>query len=231
MGRSKAQSIVDWVLNLPIIAYFLLNLSVAYLLYFLRPVFFGSVHGTRFLRYVPAVDPIGVDLKQMLSYSASWAFHGQTPYVGSNLYPPLASILVVPLLFVDFFTAYKIVTPVTLLSIALSSLFVSRCITRDKHSATLLLLLFASGAVSYGFQFQLERGQFNVIAITLCLAAVYLYHYHHKHRLEAYALFSLAVQLKVYPATFILMFVRDWRDWLIQSQLGRRALTRPIGSQ
>lgn len=213
MNRSREQSIVDWAVNLPIVAYFLLCLSIAYLLYFIRPVFFGSVHGMQFLRYIPAVDPIGVDLKQLLSYSASWAVGGQTPYVGSNLYPPLASILASPLLYVDTFTAYKIVTFLTLLSFALSAFLVSRCIAKGASNSTLLLLLFVSGALSYGFQFELERGQFNVIAFTLCLAAVYLYHHHHKYRFVAYALFSIAVQLKVYPAIFILMFVGDWWDW------------------
>ncbi|MDO8755293.1 MAG: glycosyltransferase 87 family protein, partial [Anaerolineales bacterium] len=32
-------------------------------------------------------------------------------------------------------------------------------------------------------------------------------------RYFAYALFSLAVQLKLYPLIFIVMLVKDWRDW------------------
>ena len=82
-----------------------------------------------------------------------------------------------------------------------------------RRDTSLILLFFLTGLVSYGFQFELERGQFNVIAFAACLSAIYLFHYHHKFRYFAYLLFSLAVQLKLYPAIFVVMFVRDWRDW------------------
>ncbi|MEW5938791.1 MAG: glycosyltransferase 87 family protein [Chloroflexota bacterium] len=87
---------------------------------------------------------------------------------------------------------------------------------RDVHpprNDVLILLFFLAGLFSYGFQFELERGQFNVIAFACALTAVYLFHYHEKWRTLAYLLFSLAVQLKLYPAIFVLMLVEDWRDW------------------
>jgi hypothetical protein len=62
-------------------------------------------------------------------------------------------------------------------------------------------------------QFELERGQFNIIAFTLCILAIYLFHCHGTFRHLAYLLFSVAVQIKIYPAIFIFMFIKDWRDW------------------
>jgi hypothetical protein len=52
-----------------------------------------------------------------------------------------------------------------------------------------------------------------VFTLLLCLTSIYIFHYHPKYRLLAYILFSLSVQLKLYPAIFIVMFVDDWRDW------------------
>jgi hypothetical protein len=45
------------------------------------------------------------------------------------------------------------------------------------------------------------------------MLAIWLFHFRPRARLAAYALFTLAIQLKVYPAIFAVMFVRDWRIW------------------
>jgi hypothetical protein len=83
----------------------------------------------------------------------------------------------------------------------------------DRKYFPLALLLFVTGLFSYGFQFELERGQYNVFTVLLCLTSIYIFHYHPKYRLLAYFLFSLSVQLKLYPAIFIVMFVDDWGNW------------------
>jgi predicted branched-subunit amino acid permease len=66
---------------------------------------------------------------------------------------------------------------------------------------------------SYGFQFELERGQSNIIAFSLGVLAVYLYHSRDDLDYLAYLLFSTSLQMKIYPAILIVMFIRDWRDW------------------
>jgi hypothetical protein len=76
-----------------------------------------------------------------------------------------------------------------------------------------VVLLAATGLFSHGLIFELERGQFNLIAMTFCLAGLALFHRCPRRRLLAYVLFSLAVQLKVYPAIFVLLLVDDSRDW------------------
>ena len=76
------------------------------------------------------------------------------------------------------------------------------------------MLIFITGLTSYGFQFELERGQFNVIAMALCFSAIFLFHRKPKLSWLAYILFTIAIQLKLYPAIYILFFVRDWKDIL-----------------
>jgi hypothetical protein len=83
----------------------------------------------------------------------------------------------------------------------------------DKKNLPLVLLFFITGLTSYGLQFELERGQYNVFTFLLCLWAIYIFHYHPKYRILAYLLFSLSVQLKIYPAIFIVMLIDNWRDW------------------
>ena len=121
-----------------------------------------------FPEYIPAIDPIGVDLQQMLSYSDSLFTAKQTPYIGFNLYPPLASVLFIPLLTVKFSLAYRIVTLVNIISYVLMTLVLVLRIGKERQVSSLLMLIFITGVFSYGFQFELERGQFNVIATFTC---------------------------------------------------------------
>jgi hypothetical protein len=169
----------------------------------------------QFARYVPAMDPIGIDLRAMLSYSESWFVAEQTPYIGHNLYPPLASVLFTPLLFVDSYLAYKIITVINVFCyVIITFVFpLYACRERPASSLLLLMLVFATGLFSYGFQFELERGQFNVIAIFMCFLAIWIYHNHNKYRYFGYMLFIISVQLKIYPLIFIVMLIGDWRDW------------------
>jgi hypothetical protein len=181
----------------------LLGFGVAFLAFFLGPVFLSSKEVMRFPHYVPAQSPIGVDLQQMLSYSGSLVA-GRTPYIGSNLYPPLAAVLFAPLLLLRFETAYAFVTVFTVLAYVLSVLVLPALLSRERRVTPVVMLVFATGLFSYGLQFELERGQFNVLAMTACLCGLYAWHRHPKRRAVAYVLFSLGVQLKLYPAIFVL---------------------------
>ena len=163
--------------------------------------------------YVPANGYIGEDLGQMLTYSESWFITKQTPYIGKNLYPPLASVLFTPLLGIEFSVAYKIVKLVNVLFYVLMTLILPLRISKERQVTSLLMLFFITGLFSYGFQFELERGQFNVIAAGTCFIAIWIYHYHNRYRCLAYFLFTISVQLKVFPAIFIVMFITNWHDW------------------
>jgi hypothetical protein len=49
----------------------------------------------------------------------------------------------------------------------------------------------------------------------LCLAAIYIFHHRPKRRWLAYLLFTISVQLKLYPAIFIFALIEDWSAWKI----------------
>jgi hypothetical protein len=167
----------------------------------------------QFPEYVPAKGFIGEDLGQMLSYSESWFIFKQSPYIGMNLYPPLASVLFTPLLGFEFSAAYQIVTLVNVFFYMLLTLVLPLRIGKEKQVTSLLMLFFITGLFSYGFQFELERGQFNVIAMVACFFAIWIFHNHNKYRFVAYILFTISVQMKLFPAIFIVMFITDWHDW------------------
>jgi hypothetical protein len=162
--------------------------------------------------YIPNLNPIGRDLTTMTNLIKGWFSAAQSPYT-IQFYPPLTYIIFAPLLLINNpLTLYRLFTLFTFLNYCILTLLLPLKII-DKKYFSLALLLFVTGLVSYGFQFELERGQYNVFAFVLCLASIYIFHYHRKYRLLAYLLFSLSVQLKLYPAIFIFMFVDDWRDW------------------
>jgi hypothetical protein len=200
----------------------LAGLVVAYVAFFVYPVFLNPERTMKFIPYVVKIDPIGLDLAQMLDYSRMWFLRKQSPYVGANPYPPLATVVFVPLLFVDATTAYHLMTLLTLVCYVVCVLVLPWLLNRRAERAPLLLMVFITGLFSYGLHFELERGQFNLLAVSCCLFALYLFHHHDRAKYLAYLLFCLAVQLKIYPAIFVLLFVKDSRDW-------RRNLTRIFG--
>jgi Gpi18-like mannosyltransferase len=57
------------------------------------------------------------------------------------------------------------------------------------------------------------RGYGTTPSLFTCLWAIYIFHFHPKYRIFAYLLFSLSVQLKLYPAIFIVMLIDNWKDW------------------
>jgi len=165
-----------------------------------------------FFKDVPAIDPIGIDLKQMLGFSESLFVAQKAPYV-LNAYPPLASVLFAPLLLVPISGAYRIVVFFITFCYLIMTLMIPLRISRERVFSPLLMLVLVTGLFSYGFQFELERGQWNVIAVSMCFLAIWIFHYHPRYRFLAYALFTISVQLKIYPLVFIFMFVDNWRDW------------------
>ena len=75
------------------------------------------------------------------------------------------------------------------------------------------MLIYLVGLTSYGIHFELERGQFIIISIALAFFGIFLFHKYPKPTWLAYILFILSIQLKIYPAVFIFLFIREWRNW------------------
>ena len=190
------------------------GLLVAFFLFSLVPMFLNAdLRFQYFNRYLPDKFPIGLDLQTLLGRVETW-FELKTPYPGDipQFYPPLTYVFFSPLTMVEYPQAFLIMTLVTLFAFVILTLLLPiRMHPNGNHAV--VFFLFAVTLFSYGFQFELERGQYNVLTFLFCILAVYIYHFHHKYRYIAYLLFSIAVQLKVFPAIFILMFVKDWRDW------------------
>jgi hypothetical protein len=212
MRKESIETIVGRISGAPILAWILPGFFLSYLAFFLLPVFI-TAPVMQFFQYIPSPDPIGVDLKQTLDFSRSWLSSIQTPYVGTNLYPPLSSALFAPLLVLDFASAYRALTLLTTVCYVVMTLGFPVLLGKDRNGMSAVLLVLMTGLFSYGFQFELERGQFDVISVFLAFLAIWIFHYHSRHSILAYALFTISVQLKIYPLIFVFMLIRDWRDW------------------
>ena len=212
MCKTRIKSLLKYILNAPLLTLVLLGFSTSYIFFFVFPIFLSAQVMQNF-KSAPSLDYIGGDLRLMLSYSESWFISKQTPYIGYNLYPPLASVLFTPFLIVGFSLAYKIVTIVNVFCYFLITLVFPFLIGKERQVSPLLILVFITGLFSYGFQFELERGQFNVIAMSICFLAIWIFYYRNWYRYFAYFLFAISVQLKVFPLIFIVMFVSDWSEW------------------
>ncbi len=213
LGR-QIQNLLDQILDLPIITWVLIGFLFIYLMLSMSPMFLSSNLQMNYLvNYIPNLNPIGNDLTEMVGLIKGWATENQSPYITQRFYPPLTYIFFTPLLLIkDQLALYRLFTLFTFFSYCFLTLWLPLKIINKKHFL-LALLLFITGLFSYGFQFELERGQYNIITFLFCLTSVYIFHYHPKYRLPAYFLFSLSIQLKLYPAIFVVMFVDDWRAW------------------
>ncbi len=186
---------------------------VLYVLFFLFPVFFAKLKIQYFVKYIPYewVSFIGNDIRWTIERIEEWLTLKQSPFSGF-FYPPLTVFIFAPFMILGYPGYFKLITIITLFGYIIATLLIPIFVTPKKNT-TLLLLFFVTGLFSYGLQFEMDRGQFNLIAFTACFLAIYLFHYHPKLRYFSYLLFTLAVQLKMYPIIFILMFVKDWRKW------------------
>jgi hypothetical protein len=168
------------------------------------------------------ISPIGADLRAMMTFVQASLGRGGTPYVGTATFPPLSYVLFRPLLLMQPSQRYLVVFFMTVACYAMSAFWFPLSVSGEKQVRPELLLVFGTGLISYGLQFELERGQFHVIAMFLAFLAIWLYHSRKGQEIWAFVLFSLSVQLKLYPIVFIVMFVRDWRDF--KKDVGRLAL-------
>ena len=166
---------------------------------------------------VPSLPTIGYDLSETLK-SSKELLAGRTPYVLKIYsYSPFASVLFVPLTLVSFKIAYLIVFLATLILFVISVLATHKLFVKQKESLVLLLFLLLTGVISYGMSFELERGQFNMLAFACALLG--LYFFANTKKVIGLIFLTLGMQLKIYPAIFIVQFFihsfKVKRDWLL----------------
>jgi hypothetical protein len=197
----------------PLSFWILAIFSIAYVLFFVYPVFLNSEHVMASEADLPAGSPevgVGMDARTTIHFSRSWVEDGVSGIRPYNGYPPLALLLYAALVPMPFEWAYALITAATLLSYVFVVFVFPRYICPNGRASPLLMLIGVTGVFSYGLRFEIERGQQNLIAMCLCYAAIAFYHYAARSRILAYALFSTAIQLKVYPCIFVLMLIDRW---------------------
>jgi hypothetical protein len=205
LGGATDISITFWVLAGFLIVYFFL---------FITPLFFTKPSIQYFTKYIPDayVTHIGFDIDMTMGRVERWLTTGNSPYRDLYYYSPLTLVIFAPLLILEYPKFYQFNTIITVIAFIACSFILPILMSRKKNWA-MLMLLFITGLFSYGFQFELERGQYNVITFALALLAIYIFHFHERLWFYAYLLFSLAIQLKIYPVFLIVAFIKDWRDW------------------
>jgi hypothetical protein len=213
MKQSRNSGILENVIEWPGVYWVLIGFLCAYFIFFIEPILLNPDHTMKFFQYVPINGTVGQDLNYMLSYCASWLIDHNTPYIGHNLYPPLAMVIFSPLLLLEASAAYTVITAIIIAGYIFITFMIPVLVNSKKGEFATPLFFLITGLFSYGFHFELEKGQFNVIALSFCMLAIYLFHYKPRLRVLAYVLFTISVQLKVYPAIFILMFIDDWTKW------------------
>ena len=210
MVNSFRRQIENYILNIPLLAWMILGFLTTFILFFIRPVFFDPSLTMKFYQYILVLTPIGHDFRDIVSSSYAWFRFGIVP---STLYPPLTLIFFVPFTFVSYETGYEILIGIILICYLSTTLIFSRWINQHKETSAFVILIMVTGLISYGFQFELERGQWNLIAFSFSVAAIYLFHRKPKYRWLAYLLFSISVQLKLFPAIFVFTLIEDFSDW------------------
>jgi hypothetical protein len=210
--RVASQTAFERLLNLPVSFWVVTGFLVAFILFYLIPVFLNADRTmVYFNRYIPNRNPIGLDLNITSGHVISWVTTKQSPYP-EQIYPPLTYILLAPLTLLTYPLSYQVSTYLTLFAFfILNGLIPVKFATNKDYS--IVILFFVTGLFSYGFQFELERGQYYTISFLLCIFSIYLFYRYREFRYIAYLLFSLSVHLKIIPVYLIFMFIEDWRDW------------------
>jgi len=209
MLTSFLRKTANYLLNIPILYWILLGFLITFVSFFVIPIFFDPSLEMQFKVIVPVVNPVGWDFRQLASASYDWLHFGKLPEI---LYPPFTLIFFGLFTLTSLETGYKIWVTLILICYLLTTLVLPRAIHQRKEISSFEILISVSGIVSYGFQFELASGQWNLVAFSFTLLAIYLFHRQPKYRWLSYLLFTISIQLKLYPAIFFLMFIEDFSD-------------------
>lgn len=208
-----ANRLISRLVEAPTSTWILIGFFIVFVLLFVFPMFFNNDRAIDyFTGYVPDIRPIGRDLSFNTSSIRNW-LDGKGLYDYENhYYPPLYAVVFSPFLLLEYPYTYFVMTTITLACAIISGLVIPSLLMKDKDR-TLPLFFFITVIFSYGMQFELERGQFNILAFTFSLLAIYIFHRYFAFRHFAYLLISISAQIKLYPAIFMALFIKDWRDW------------------
>jgi hypothetical protein len=183
---------------------------LAYLLCFISPAIFNAQGRFQyFTGYLNEHEHIGFDTRMILDDVRAWFLGERAP---QYLFPPLTTLVFTPLVMLRYPANFYVVAAITLASTLVLNLLLPLWIRR-KEDRLLIYFIFGVSIFSYGLQFELDTGQFYTAAMLLMMASIYIFHRYPAYRILAYVLFCISVQLKVFPALFVVLFIDDWRDW------------------
>ncbi len=152
---------------------------------------------------VPAIEPMGADLRLTLA-SASELVEKRTPYISAVFYPPLVFVVFSPLVHMEIHQVYQLVGILTTLSMIASLFMLDIFFSKGKSAPSIFFFMLATAFFSYGFHFEIERGQFNVITLLCVIIGMVLFA--SKRKIPGLLFLTFAIQMKVYPAIFFLLF-------------------------
>ncbi len=204
----------QWVTSIPNEAWIVAGFLVSYVTFSFLPIFLNTKgEMIQNLVNVPTIHLVGRDHFEIVT-DMSRAFLTDEPrFVFKGPYPPftiLFHMLFVPLNPVE---SFRLIAFMNLAAFVLATLILPLLFNPSRKWHSLLLFFFFTGLFSYGFQFEIERGQFNLIAVFLALTSIWIFHRVPKLRWLSYILFTMSVQLKIYPLIFIVNLIDNWRDW------------------
>ena len=189
-------------------SWLIITLSLAFVLGWLvaygNSVFFNPKGEMDQRPSLPSSGPIGGDLDQLLSYSNELR-KLKSPYIGSNIYAPSVSVLALPLTYVNRHAAFLILSTLTLLGLIGGLILAEAFLGNKKELSGFYIFFLVTTILSYGFVFELERGQLNVITAFFVVLAIGLYK--QNKTLLAILSLSVAIQLKISPVIFSLLFI------------------------
>lgn len=191
------------------IYFVLICFIIPFWFFFIMPVFLNSGQSMEFINYISRSNPIGADFKFDLNFSRSLILNHE-PTV--NIYPPLSVVLFTPFAYLTPQTAYFFIILIDIICIILISFILPKLIN-PKLNSEIAMLFFVSSFLAYGTHFEIERGQWNLIAVTLSIIAIYLFYNQPKLRIISFILFSISIQLKLYPAIYIFLFWDQFDYW------------------
>ena len=198
------------ILRLPLVSWVLLGFLSTFTLFLVIPVFLDPSLTMQFKAAIPTITPIAFDFRGILALSSQWLHTGVPPLI---IYPTFTLLFFSLFNFFTWEMGYQIFLVLIFLCFIATTLILPAWMNQAEAFSALGVLLLITGLLSYGLQFEMERGQWNLIAFTFCLMGVYLFHHHRKLRPLAYLLFSVSIQLKLFPAIFVFTLIEDFRDW------------------
>lgn len=173
----------------------LLTFMVTFFIAMIYPTFI-STHVMYIPNFVTAWDFLGVDL-----YDAIIIVKNK-----SGSYSPLSDYLFLVISKLPHKVTYRLFLLFSLSSITIICFYLLPRISSN-YSLNISLIFFILLVSSYGFMFELERGQWNII--TFLFIYLSLLFFKRNNVFFSILFITIAIQLKIYPAIFIIMFYKS----------------------